>query len=169
MFIPSTTACTCRTILGQYTSPSEILHEIIHSQKYIPYRSPSWVNSVNITVGDEHKIHMNHPFISERHVNHSLKFVAWKLHNSAVLMPWDTSTCTLIDSIAWVQIQCVFGERKSTSIQHLQLTRPWIADKHRMVCTYMITICCILVSHQELSLKFVQASSHYHYTIICQP
>ena len=29
--------------------------------------------------------------------------------------------------------------------------------------------CCILVSHQELSLKFVWAGSHYYYTIIRQP
>ena len=31
------------------------------------------------------------------------------------------------------------------------------------------TICRILVSHQELSLKFVRAGAHYHYTIIRQP
>ena len=28
------------------------------------------------------------------------------------------------------------------------------------------TICCILVSHQELSLKFVRVGGHYHYNII---
>ena len=31
---------------------------------------------------------------------------------------------------------------------------------------YKATLGCILVSHEELSLKFVRAGGHYHYIII---
>ena len=36
------------------------------------------------------------------------------------------------------------------------------------ISSHKATICCMLVSHQELSLKLMQSVGHYHYTIIHQ-
>ena len=54
----------------------------------------------------------------------------------------------------------------------LQVIKNWMVGRCLDMSTInptKATIYCILVSHQELSLKFVQVGSHYHYAIICQP
>ena len=42
-----------------------------------------------------------------------------------------------------------------------------VGEQHML--EYQAAICCILVSHQKISLKFVWVGGHYHYNIIRQP
>ena len=50
-------------------------------------------------------------------------------------------------------------------IWHQQI-KDWYHEYSHML---KATICCMLVSHQELSLKFLQAGVHYHYTMQYSP
>ena len=66
-----------------------------------------------------------------------------------------TMPCTLTTLSIFNVFKCFLMFIKSCSVLFWSVTvRP------------KATICCILVSHQELSLEFVRAGAHYHYTII---